>query len=60
MLQSDTNQSNILIVDDKSENLKALTYILTKQGYTVYPAINGRVALKAVQKNLPISFCSTS
>jgi PAS domain S-box-containing protein len=53
MSQPNKKQSNILIVDDRPENLKILTHILTKQGYIVHPTINGQIALKTVQKNLP-------
>ncbi len=44
---------DILIVDDKPENLKVLMSMLTKQGYKVRPAINGKLALTAVQEHLP-------
>lgn len=47
------NGNNILIVDDTPDNLTVLTRMLTDQGYIVRPAINGQVALKAVQKILP-------
>ncbi len=45
--------SRILIVDDTPNNLKLLTKILTQQGYIVYPASNGRLALLFVQSTLP-------
>jgi len=41
--------ANILIVDDVPENLTILTNILTERGYTVRPAINGQIALKAAR-----------
>jgi len=52
MTESDVNQHNILVVDDKPENLDLLTQILTLDGYQVRPAINGQIALAAV-RNLP-------
>ena len=48
-----SDQPNILVVDDNHENLRVLTDMLTGQGYLVRPAINGHVALKAVQNTLP-------
>jgi len=39
---------NILIVDDLPENLRLLSNIIKKQGYTVRPALNGKTALNAV------------
>jgi len=53
MTQFDANESNILVVDDKPENLEMLTEILSGQGYQVRPAINGEVALNAIKKALP-------
>lgn len=47
------SQGNILIVDDTPANLKVLTAILTEQGYTVRPALNGPLALKVSQKAPP-------
>jgi signal transduction histidine kinase len=44
---------NILIVDDKPANLKVLASMLTRHGYQVRPAINGQIALTAVQQALP-------
>ncbi len=43
---------NILIVDDKPENLKVLDKMLTDKGYTVRKAINGNLALSAT-KSMP-------
>ncbi len=43
----------ILIVDDIPANLSILTKILRQEGYHVRPALNGELALKAVQKSLP-------
>ncbi len=39
--------ANILVVDDIPANLTILTNILSEHGYTVRPAINGQIALKA-------------
>jgi diguanylate cyclase (GGDEF)-like protein len=44
---------NILIVDDTPENLTVLRKILTEHGYRVRPALNGEIALKTVQADLP-------
>jgi len=46
-------QSDIVVVDDSLENLRAMTEILTAQGYLVRPAITGQVALKAIQNCSP-------
>lgn len=53
MSQSHPKQNNILIVDDTPENLSVLTQMLSEHGYQVRPALNGQIALKAVQKALP-------
>ncbi len=53
MKQPNPHQISILIVDDTPENLTILTRMLIEQGYLVHSAINGEVALKAVQKILP-------
>ena len=47
------SNGNILAVDDIPENLQILTKILTKREYKIRPALNGKVALKAVQLTLP-------
>ena len=44
---------SILIVDDLQENLTVLRKILSQKGYRVRLAVNGRVALKTVHKELP-------
>jgi signal transduction histidine kinase/DNA-binding response OmpR family regulator len=46
-------RGNILIVDDQPENLQVLAAILTRHGYRVRPAIDGRLALKAAQTSPP-------
>ena len=43
------NQEAILIVDDTPDNLHLLTKILVKNGYHVRGAINGKMALNAIQ-----------
>jgi class 3 adenylate cyclase len=44
---------DILIVDDTPNNLRLLSQILSAQGYAVRKAMNGTLALKAVQVALP-------
>lgn len=44
---------DILIVDDTPENLRLLSVMLSKQGYQVRKAINGQMALTAVQALKP-------
>ena len=46
-------KNNILIVDDTPENLSILRKLLTEKGYQVRPALNGEVALKAIQNQKP-------
>jgi CheY-like chemotaxis protein len=53
MAQPDGHQSDILIVDDTPENLRVLQQILAEHGYRVRPAINGKMALNAIQKMPP-------
>jgi two-component sensor histidine kinase len=53
MDQTQAKPNTILIVDDTPENLTMLTQMLTKQGYQVAPAIDGRIALNAVRKAAP-------
>ncbi len=50
---SHTADSNILVVDDIIVNLKLLSDVLIRHGYTVRPAANGKSALKAIQRLLP-------
>ncbi|TEU16795.1 MAG: response regulator [Anaerolineales bacterium] len=52
-MKTKPNKGNILIVDDTPANLKVLTSMLTAQGYQVRPAINGQLALKAIQEAAP-------
>ncbi len=46
-------KANILVVDDKPENLKLLTQILSNQGYKVRVSPSGKLALKSCQSNPP-------
>lgn len=43
----------ILVVDDTTANLQLLTKLLTAQGYSVYPASDGELALEFVRTTLP-------
>ena len=51
--QFDISKKDILVVDDTPENLRLLSTILIEQGYNVRKAINGQMALKAVQTVVP-------
>ncbi len=44
---------DILIVDDTPENLTVLRQMLAEQNYMVRPAINGEIAIKAVNTSPP-------
>jgi len=46
-------KNSILIVDDTPENLSILRKLLTDHGYQVRPALNGEIALKAVDTQPP-------
>ncbi len=46
-------QANILVVDDTPDNIRLLSAILTEKGYQVRKALNGQMALKAVQASVP-------
>ncbi|MGD9009497.1 MAG: response regulator [Desulfobacteraceae bacterium] len=43
----------ILVVDDTAANLQLLTNLLTEQGYSVYPASTGELALEFIRSTLP-------
>ncbi|MBP0002383.1 MAG: response regulator [Cyanobacteria bacterium SBC] len=43
----------ILVVDDTPANLRLLSYVLSKQGYTVRVASGGQAALEAIDRALP-------
>lgn len=51
--QEKNELGNILIVDDKPENLRVLDKMLTEKGYTVRKAINGNLALKSAESSPP-------
>ena len=44
---------DILIVDDTPENLTVLRQMLAEQNYMVRPALNGEIAIKAVNASPP-------
>lgn len=46
-------QTNILIVDDTPDNLRLLAKILDSQGYIVRKALNGRMAIQGIHRELP-------
>ncbi|MCW7752605.1 response regulator [Desulfobotulus sp. H1] len=48
-----TQASDILIVDDNTDNLRVLTGILKTRGYEVRPVTNGPMALKAIEARSP-------
>ncbi len=47
------SKGNILVVDDRPNNLRVLSSMLTKHGYQVRKALNGQIALTACQTVLP-------
>ncbi len=49
----DTQPLDILVVDDTAENVRLLSTMLTREGYHVRKAINGQLALTAVQARIP-------
>ncbi|PSF37870.1 hybrid sensor histidine kinase/response regulator [Aphanothece hegewaldii CCALA 016] len=46
-------KKNILIVDDQADNLRLLDLILTKSGYKVRKALNGKTAINTVKITSP-------
>ncbi len=46
-------RANILLVDDEPKNLKLLSDLLEEQGYQVRQAINGAIALEAINLAAP-------
>ena len=50
---SETKAPVILIVEDTSITLKVITTILSKEGYKIETAMNGKQALDIVRKVLP-------
>lgn len=55
MIQNPSNLyfGNILIIDDNPENLRLLSRMLIKRGYDVRQALNGMMALNAVEVQAP-------
>ena len=51
--QEPENPTSILVVDDTPDNIRLLSTILTEQGYEVRKALNGKMALMAVNNSLP-------
>lgn len=51
--QAGNNKEDILIVDDTPENLRLLSTLLAKYGYSVRKALSGQMALTAVQTVVP-------
>ncbi|MFB2938133.1 diguanylate cyclase domain-containing protein [Aerosakkonemataceae cyanobacterium BLCC-F154] len=47
--KSTPSKADILVVDDKPDNLRLLSTMLTEQGYKVRKVISGELALKACQ-----------
>jgi len=45
--------ADIMVVDDTLANVQILSSMLKKRGYKVRPALNGRLALEAADKNPP-------
>lgn len=48
-----SSKAHILVVDDTPGNLKLLTQLLSKEGYKVRVAPNGKLALKSVEATPP-------
>lgn len=48
-IQVDPSKHNILVVDDTPTNLRFLAKLLNREGYNVYKALNGQMALMACQ-----------
>ncbi len=46
-------KGNILIIDDNPENLRLLSRMLIRRGYEVRQALNGIIALRAIEIQLP-------
>jgi len=49
----ESTKADILLVDDKPENLRLLSTMLEEQGYEIREAINGTLALKSAQASPP-------
>jgi PAS domain S-box-containing protein len=48
-----TIKGEVLIVDDKPDNLRLLSGILKKNGYKVRPVLNGELALTSIRSTTP-------
>ncbi|HEY9809464.1 MAG TPA: response regulator [Halomicronema sp.] len=46
-------KANILVIDDKPDNLRVLSTLLTEKGYMIRKSLNGQLALMACQQALP-------
>ncbi len=53
MNTSPSIKADILVVDDTPDNIRFLSSILTEEGYSVRPAISGRIAIRAAQTITP-------
>ncbi|MBE9004840.1 EAL domain-containing protein [Fortiea sp. LEGE XX443] len=51
--QLDPDKKDILIIDDKPDNLRVLSSLLARKGYNVRKALNWQMALTACQTVLP-------
>ncbi|MFN3309967.1 MAG: response regulator, partial [Anaerolineales bacterium] len=48
-----TSNNKILLVDDDNDILEFIKYNLEKEGYQVFTANNGRIAVDIASKELP-------
>ena len=53
IINNESKQKNILIVDDTLDNLRLLSKILLDNGYKVRAVSNGMQAIKTIKKELP-------
>ncbi len=47
-MRQETYQNSILVVDDRADNLRLLSAMLSNQGYLVRKALSGQMALKTI------------
>ncbi len=52
-LSPPSHTANIIVVDDTPDNLRLLFSVLVEQGYRVRPVPSGKMALVAIEKELP-------
>ena len=52
-MSSESPRPSVLVVDDKPENLRLLSAILTENGYEVRPVTSGRQALQTAERAAP-------